>query len=268
MIFLSIILPTYKPQSYIYDCINSFASQSSSKDVFELVIVLNGPKEPYFSELEGYLLKSGLTFKLLYSEIAGVSNARNMGLNYVQKSEVEYVMFIDDDDLLSNTTVEDCLKKADGESIIVCNTKTFVNDITEKTGVDYISHKFKANQNREYDIFRYRSFLSSICAKLIPMKVISDFRFNPNYALGEDSLFGFQISCNVDNMKLANETSIYYRRIREGSASRGKRTLGFKIKNYSRLIASYTSIYVSDIKRYNFVFYASRVYASFLNILK
>lgn len=45
MAFITFILPTYKPQSYIYDCINSFASQSSSKDAFELVIVLNGPKE-------------------------------------------------------------------------------------------------------------------------------------------------------------------------------------------------------------------------------
>ena len=268
MIKLSIILPTYKPQHYINECIDSFINQSYDKKYFELVVVLNGPKDPYYNDIERYLNKSGLQYKLLYNDIAGVSNARNMGLNYVQSTNVEYVMFIDDDDMLSEGAIEDCLSKSDGESLIICNTKTFVDKITEKTGCDYLSYAFNKNQAKEYSILVYRSFLSSMCAKLIPMHVISVFRFDSNYSIGEDSLFGFQISCNVKNMRLANEDSIYYRRLREDSASRKKRTLDFKVKNYSKLIISYTRAYISNITKYNFLFYCSRVYVSLLKMLK
>lgn len=44
---ISIIIPTYQPKSYIFECFNSLVNQSCSKNYFEFIIVLNGDKEPY-----------------------------------------------------------------------------------------------------------------------------------------------------------------------------------------------------------------------------
>lgn len=265
---LSIILPTYQPKSYIYQCFKSLENQSCSKIDFEVIVILNGDKEPYYNELSFYLSKSNLQFKLIYTDVKGVSNARNVGIDYAQQKQSEYIIFIDDDDKLSTGFIEDCLSKASKSHVVVCNVKTFINDEDTVLGDDYISRCYNKNIGKKYNIFSYRCFFSSVCAKLIPLHVIDDFRFDTRFRIGEDSLFGFQISKNINKCVLSNEDSIYLRRIREGSASRSKRTFRYKLRNYSMLISTYTKIYFSDIRRYDFLFYGSRVYASLLNIFK
>ena len=46
MIQISVVLPTYKPGAYIYD-IDSIDNQTLGKEMYELIIVLNGCNEPY-----------------------------------------------------------------------------------------------------------------------------------------------------------------------------------------------------------------------------
>lgn len=265
---LTIILPTYKPQTYIYECIRSLENQTCSKNEFELVLILNGDKEPYYSELNSYLNKTNLQFKLIYTDVRGVSNARNVGIDYAQQNQSEYIMFIDDDDKLSTVFIEDCLSKASSNHVVVSNVKTFINDKDTVLGDDYISRCYNKNIDKKYNLYNYRCFFSSVCAKLIPSCVIQNTRFDERFKIGEDSLFGFEISNRIEKCILSNENSIYLRRIREGSASRSKQTFRYKLKNYSVLIASYSKIYFSDVKRYNFLFYVSRVYASIFKILK
>ena len=48
---LTVIIPTYIPKDYLWDCLDSIEKQSLDKDKFQVIIVLNGEKEPYWSKI-------------------------------------------------------------------------------------------------------------------------------------------------------------------------------------------------------------------------
>lgn len=54
---ISVVVPTYKPKYYLWECLNSLKEQTFPVDDFEILLVLNGCCEPYKSEIEEYLLK-------------------------------------------------------------------------------------------------------------------------------------------------------------------------------------------------------------------
>ncbi len=265
---VAIIIPTHKPQDYIYECLDSLVNQTCDLSVFQVFIILNGDRDPYFNDLENYLNKSGLNYKLLYTEVPGVSNARNIGLDYVNENNIKYVTFLDDDDLLSSNFIEESLIRAKPNTIVVCNTKTFSDNNLENLGEDYLTKSFNNNIGVEYNIIKYRPFLSTISSKLIPMSLIGSIRFNPNHTLGEDSLFGFEISNKIENMVLTNPDCIYYRRIRLNSASRSKYKKSILIKKKFELCKDYCKCYMSNIKNYNFILLSTRVLAQFQHIFQ
>lgn len=46
---ISVIIPTYAPKDYLWECLGSLENQTLSKDEFEVILVLNGEREPYES---------------------------------------------------------------------------------------------------------------------------------------------------------------------------------------------------------------------------
>ena len=54
---ISVIIPTYKPKEYIWECLDSLKSQTFDKKEFEIILILNGCKEPYYSEIDKYIME-------------------------------------------------------------------------------------------------------------------------------------------------------------------------------------------------------------------
>jgi len=79
-------IPTHKPGPYIYKCLDSLCRQTMAATEFEVIIVLNGPKDPYFQQIDDYLRQHAdtLNARLLHTEVMGVSNARNLILDQAQ----------------------------------------------------------------------------------------------------------------------------------------------------------------------------------------
>jgi hypothetical protein len=162
-------------------------------------------------------------------------------------------------------------KKATSNTIAVSNVKTFQSGINI-TGDDYLSKCFaRIKSDQTYNIFKYRSFLSSACCKIIPVEVINDKRFNPKYKLGEDALFMFSVSNKIRRIVLCEEDVIYYRRLRDGSASRSNYGIIDLITNAFSILVSYTVTYLRHPFQYNLILYISRFPAVIIrlnNILK
>lgn len=96
---ISVIIPTYKPQSYLWECLDSLRNQTFPKSDFEIFLILNGCKDPYQSQIENYLLIHEIcNLRLIQTDQLGVSNARNIGLDCANG---DYITFIDDDDYVS-----------------------------------------------------------------------------------------------------------------------------------------------------------------------
>lgn len=217
---ISVIIPSYKPQDWIYECLSSLAGQTFEKAEFEVIIVLNGCCEPYKSELLNYICTGmrGVNVNLIQTDQAGVSNARNIGIG---RSKGEYIAFIDDDDFVSDSYLADLYAIASTGHIPLSNFLAFEEDAdTRKYTSYYITDTYNrlGRKGHPYQILPVRSYLSVPCAKLIPRKVIADRRFYLDFKNGEDSIFMFLISDEMKTFEFTEARAIYYRRIREGSA--------------------------------------------------
>lgn len=255
---ISVIIPTYSPKEYIYSCVDSLKNQSLSPDKYEVILVLNGVKEPYYDTLKS-IVEECPNFNLLYTEVGNVSNARNIGLNIARG---EYVTFIDDDDVVSQTYLSDLYANANSDCVSLSNMAAF-EDGTNKPAYEYIADTFnKWHDKTKIHILNIRSYFSIPVSKMIHKSIIGDSRFNEKFKNGEDGLFMFEISKNVKSVKFTNDDAIYHRRIRSSSLSNAiKSDKRYIYKTGFALIGSYMQIYMTDIKNYNMLFFVSRILA-------
>lgn len=252
---LSVIIPTYQPAQYLYECLKCLDNQDIDKKLFEVIIVLNGPKEPYYSILSNWLKEMSFNHSLVYSEDAGVSNARNLGID---TSNFDYLMFIDDDDIISDDYLSFMLNNRITNGILVSSTYQFEKEISNISD-DYLTFKLPFISD---NLLSKRKFLSNACCKLIPKNLIGDVRFNKNLKLSEDAVFMFEISKNLKYIKSTDPNIIYYRRIRENSASRKKRNILSNFFNLMYICRCFTFIYLKDPANYSLLLYTTRILAS------
>jgi glycosyltransferase involved in cell wall biosynthesis len=259
---ISVIIPTWKSGDYLYENLQHLSRQTLDASEFEVIVVLNGERDPYHELIEGWLEDiPSVNSKLLYADQAGVSNARNIGL---EASSGEFVLFVDDDDFLSPSFLSRLMEKSPPlDGLVVGQFKAFSTEGAD-VPVDYITRCYdRCRKMNAYSVVKFRGFLSSSCGKLIPRQVIDEVRFNTKFRLGEDSVFMFEISKNIKAIKLANEDAVYFRR--EHSASARKRLGGANLSEaaaqWFRNALEYTKIYLKSPVRYNVFFFMTRLLA-------
>lgn len=261
---ISVIIPTFAPKNYLWECMDSIQKQTLDKSSFEVILVLNGEKEPFFSHIKKKIKKYSFHSTILYSAQKGVSHARNMGIEHALG---EFVTFIDDDDLISNAYLQQLLENAGRKCIVEANVKAFNND-TQKGGSHYLSIAYaKYKNNDKKNLTKNRSFLSSACCKLIPLNIIGSHRFNTNLTHGEDSFFMFTISKEIKFINITNKDAIYFVRMRNTSASRSKSNRKIKKKMEIKLLFLYTAEYLQHPFSYNILFYMTRILATFKKLI-
>ena len=260
---ISIIIPTYKPGSYLKDCLESINNQTMDKKCFEVIIVLNGVIKPYIEYIYSLTKMYDFNSVVIPTETPGVSNARNLGLS---RTQGEYVCFIDDDDKISPSYLENLYSKATPNNIVASNVKAFYNN-SNKTENDYIASAYKnlINKNSPLSVFKGRKFMSSSCCKIISRRIIQDVRFDTNLKIGEDSVFMAKISKKVKSIVLSDSSAIYYRRLRAGSASRVKQPILKKCNIVCKLLKKYTKMLTPS---YNIPFIATRIVAALLKLAR
>ena len=258
MIKVSVIIPTYSPGEYIYECLSSIVSQTLSREEFETIIVLNGPKDPFYTQLKEFITKHSVcNFRLIYSEVSGVSNARNIGLD---SARGEYVAFVDDDDIISSTYLDGLLAVSSPMCVGVSNGYAFVDNIDERI-IYGITDLHRSLKGTSYSLLKYRTYLSPPVYKLIHRGIIGNIRFDTSMKISEDSLFCFKLSKNIREMRCADDSVIYFVRKREGSATRKYMSVSYIVSLTLKKIWLFTKIWISNPAEYNFPFFVSRILA-------
>lgn len=253
---VSVIIPSYKPEGYLSECINSVIHQTLDSDVFEVLIILNGPKEPFYSWIEQLILPYE-NFRLLYETKSGVSNARNIG---IQSAVGEYICFIDDDDLVSPSYLEKMLKKASVDTISMSNVYSFQKSINEQRENFFICKYLKKKEKYEVaSFFVSRSFLAFPVAKMIHRDIIGKHRFNSHFKNGEDALFITSITDNFSHIKFTSDDAVYYVRERIGSASRSKISMFYIVYTTLLLIMAYFATYLKNPLKYSLKLFVARI---------
>lgn len=253
---IAVLIPTFKPGWYLSRCLDAISNQSISKTEFRLYLALNGPKNGF----ENWILKSledtGLKYKYYYIEEQGVSFARNL---LIDESDEEYVVFIDDDDVVSPEYLEELYRVSSKSCMGISKTYGFSDELGDVKD-NYIGKAFSNLEDVECSKYKTRKYFSSPWAKMLHRKMIGNVRFDTNLSKGEDSLFMAELSDKVGSLKKADEEACYYVYERPGSASRSETKAKEEVKRISYLLRKYISIFFSS--RYDKIFVATRIVAT------
>ena len=254
---ISVIIPTYRPQAYLTDCLRSLAQQTLPSSLFEILVILNGERDPYFEQITNLLPSNG---RLFYESVGNVGRARNRGL---QEAKGDYIAFIDDDDYVSPNYLEGLLKVSSPSRIGISNCISF-NELNQPTDDPYVS----PIPDYLHDAFMHqktRSLFSTQCLKLIHRDIIGSTRYSTAFSNGEDSLFMFSISDRIQTIQYTSASTIYYRRVRTESARQRERW-GTRLRTRLHLVIAYSKVYWRSPRRYSFSAYLYMVLAAIYSI--
>lgn len=160
---LSIIIPCYNAEPYVYELIDQLRPQLKTE--VEVILVDDGSQVPV-KEIEG--------IKMIRQDNAGPAAARNKGLDIARG---EYIAFIDADDLVAEYYVETILNKINEHSFDVC-------DLSWRS-LSGQGTQFDCKLRNETDRLQY----PSVCTRVFRREYIGDVRFNERKDAAEDEEF-------------------------------------------------------------------------------
>lgn len=111
---ISIIVPVYKVEKYLYRCIDSILSQSFTD--FELLLIDDGSPDNCGATCDDYAAKDPRV-RVFHKENGGVSSARNLGL---ENAVGEWIWFVDSDDTVEANAlniINTYIENADGSEL-------------------------------------------------------------------------------------------------------------------------------------------------------
>ncbi|UKI46586.1 MAG: glycosyltransferase [Phocaeicola vulgatus] len=121
---VSIIIPVYNVESYLVPCLQSVSQQSFTD--FEVWLIDDGSKDRS-AEICDSFVSQDPRFHVVHKQNGGVSTARNLG---IEKSEGEWICFIDSDDTVEPHYLQNLYEEANGHRdtlIMQGYTKLYTN---------------------------------------------------------------------------------------------------------------------------------------------
>ena len=112
--FIGIIVPVYKVEKYIAECIESILAQTYTN--FRLILVDDGTPDSAGKICDEYA-KKDQRITVIHQKNAGVTRARARGVE--EANDCEFITFVDADDTIKNECLETFLKDMDEETDIV-----------------------------------------------------------------------------------------------------------------------------------------------------
>lgn len=184
---ISIIIPIYNAEKYLSECFGSLQKLTYSD--FEVICVNDGSNDNSAQICYEYC-KLDSRFKYIEQENAGVSKARNKGLENVKG---DWICFLDADDSLPEYSLELYMRYAQQYDVVAGYTsrclsaKKLEDNICTHEGINYILQDYLFN-NTKYQF----------CSFLYKKSIIDSYsiRFSEDLKYGEDEEFAWKYLCH------------------------------------------------------------------------
>lgn len=214
---VSIIVPVYNAQDYLYKCLDTLLAQSYED--YEIILVNDGSKDESGRICDEYAAKDN-RIKVIHKENGGVSTARNCGLDHATG---KYIMFCDSDDYIMQDFSAPLVSLAqDEEDCLVLAGITSVKD--DSSTKDLLCPAYEEGAqitltNKAFCDLYVRLNLSSPFLlmhmpynKLFSRKVIEEYnlRFDTSIHYNEDFIFNLQYLDKVSCVKIYNKSVYNY----------------------------------------------------------
>ena len=209
---ISVIVPVYNAAPYLPACIDSVLAQTHT--AFELILVDDGSKDQSLEICRRYA-HTDARIKVIHQENAGVSTARNVGL---ENATGEYICFIDADDYIQNDYLAVLLGEslAHGAEIVSCNYyMQYGTRLVERSlRVPSRAYTFAELESLLIDDGTLTGILfGSACMALYKAAPIREYglRFNKALPINEDGIFNLQLLPHVGCIYVSDYKGYFYR---------------------------------------------------------
>lgn len=262
---ISVIIPVYKVEDYLDECLLSVCGQTYKN--LEIILVDDGSPDRCPQMCDAWAEKDN-RIKVIHKGNGGLSDARNAGMDIATG---EYFAFVDSDDYIAPTMYEKLLKGfscAENIAVVSCQISTDKNGTIKP---------FRLEWNVETPtILKSNDFLTSkmlettshcVWNKLFKYQIVCNVRFVKGRN-NEDTLFMYELSKKMEEGK-TNELIIphrlyYYRILRPGSicASTSRPLMSDMIDNL-KYITDDLKVRKHEISRGLYVRYADYLFEFF-----
>ena len=211
---VSIIIPVYKVEKYIDQCLESVTSQTYSN--LEIILVDDGSPDNCPEICEQWKRRDD-RIRVIHQENQGVSCARNAALKAMTG---DYILFIDSDDWIAHTMVEKLvggMESAENVDAVFCGLFEADELGQIRTDVAYFPGGVVDRNEGAAQIFgEYRT---APWNKMFKVELfLHEIWFDPKLKIGEDELWVVEALKNANRIALLPEP-LYYYRVRKDSAS-------------------------------------------------
>lgn len=269
---ISIIIPIYNSAKSLPNCLKSIENQTF-KDI-EVIMVNDGSSDTTEDICKSFVDKDS-RFKYFYIENSGVSKARNFG---IEKSNGEWVTFVDSDDWIESDMIAFMVSKASANIDIVGVKPIF--DKCGKTVLASLNRNFIHKKDLAsfpltilvpeasvyYDnVVVSLEVMASVWGKMIRKKILKDnnIRFKESLPLGEDGLFWLQCYLKCKDFVFYDKNAYHY--VMSESSSNYKYR-----SNILEINQKYYSSYMDELDKIPFSFrneyQTLLVYRSYCNL--
>lgn len=206
---VSIIVPIYNAEHYLVQCLDSIINQTYRN--LEIILIDDGSIDNSLSICNLYASIDERII-VVHKENGGVSSARNHG---IIKSKGYYILFVDSDDTIERTYVEDLVivNEDDSYDLIICGFKE-VYTYKNLSRINLISENLSGNIKDDY--YKLNDFCKSPYVKLYKAEIIrnKNILFPLTIRIGEDQVFNHLYLHYVTKYNFVNK-SLYNYYIRE-----------------------------------------------------
>ena len=218
MVEISVIIPIYNVEDYLYECINHIVNQSF-EDI-EIICINDGSTDKSMDILNQF---KDNRINIITQENKGLGASRNVG---IKQAKGKYVYFMDADDYLELTALEELYSLCEklNTDFIMFKLKNF-DDITKEIIEDeYYSMPYLKNRVGD-NIFNYND-VKDIALDLavnspgnfFKREFIKDLKY-PEGLLYEDNVFFTKALFKADKIYFYDKF-LYNRRVRKNSLSK------------------------------------------------
>ena len=211
----SVIVPIYKVEKYIKNCIDSVLAQSFTD--FELILVDDGSTDNCPAICDEYA-KSDSRIKVIHKQNGGLVSARQEG---IKVASGDYIFNLDGDDAITPDALENAQKiiQETNADIISFSYKRAFNGQLSDAVEDYVAEGLYTRQQIEAEIYpkllcdKYMSHIFYfIWGKAIKRELAlkHQLNVNPAISLGEDLCCGIPCFLEAQSVYMSKKVAYLY----------------------------------------------------------
>lgn len=203
---ISVIIPVYNIEKYIFKCLSSVASQKYTN--LEIIVVDDGSTDNS-GEICDMFAAGDNRIKIIHQKNAGLSAARNAGID---ASKGEYIGFIDGDDYIDKMMYYEMIHiiEQNDADMVICDYESVDENGNVLTKQAYLNEKIISGKEG-LELLQVKGWADYVVVfnKLYKRKLFNDLRFVTGI-INEDTEIAHKIFSKCKKIAITDKRFCYY----------------------------------------------------------